>query len=80
MYRDNWNIEMNNQQCQIEHLAQLIHLEPFFDQECVIGFDDTYLYNDCWIGKCGPAVVYLLTLGYKIVLSLSCQRAVFLKK
>jgi hypothetical protein len=30
-------------------------------------FDDTYRYNDCWIGKCGPAVVYLLALGFEIV-------------
>jgi hypothetical protein len=23
--------------------------------------------NDCWIGKCGPVVVYLLANGYKII-------------
>ena len=33
----------------------------------IIVCDDTYLYNDCWIGKCGAVVVYLLANGYKTI-------------
>lgn len=77
-YQEQWNIDMNNQQCQVEHLTQMIHLEPFLAQQAIIGLDDTYLYNDCWIGKSGPVVVYLLALGYKI--ELINKTTVFLKK
>jgi hypothetical protein len=59
--------EMNNQNCQIEHLKQILYLTPYFDQNCVVALDDTYLYNDCWVGKSGPAVVYLLCHNFSIV-------------
>jgi hypothetical protein len=58
---------MTNQACQIEHLAQLILLYPKLSPGAVVAFDDTYCYNDCWIGKCGPAVVYLLAQGWQVV-------------
>lgn len=57
---------MTNQACQIEHLKQLVALEPCLTQNAVVAVDDTYCYNDCWIGKCGPAVVYLLAKGWEI--------------
>ena len=66
-YLKNYGITMNNQSCQIEHMKQIIALTPWLADKCVIIFDDTYCYNDCWIGKCGPAVVYLLALGFSIV-------------
>lgn len=58
---------MTNQACQIEHLTQLILLYPKLSLGAVVAFDDTYCYNDCWIGKCGPAVVYLLAHGWQVV-------------
>jgi len=63
----NRGIAMTNQACQIEHLKQLMLLYPALVQDAVVAFDDTYCYNDCWIGKCGPAVVYLLACGWEIV-------------
>jgi hypothetical protein len=58
---------MTNQACQIEHLKQLMLLYPCLAPNAVVAFDDTYCYNDCWIGKCGPAVVYLLACGWEVV-------------
>lgn len=60
-------ILMTNQECQIEHLKQLMLLYPCLSPTAVVAFDDTYCYNDCWIGKCGPAVVYLLACGWEVV-------------
>lgn len=60
-------ITMTNQACQIEHLKQLVALEPCLTTNAVVAVDDTYCYNDCWIGKCGPAVVYLLAKDWEIV-------------
>lgn len=58
---------MTNQQCQVEHLKQLMLLYSCLSPRAVVAFDDTYCYNDCWIGKCGPAVVYLLANGWQVV-------------
>jgi hypothetical protein len=58
---------MTNQACQVEHLKQLMLLYPCLTSNAVVAFDDTYCYNDCWIGKCGPAVVYLLACGWEVV-------------
>lgn len=58
---------MTNQACQVEHLKQLMLLYPCLAPNAVVAFDDTYCYNDCWIGKCGPAVVYLLACGWEVV-------------
>lgn len=60
-------IAMTNQACQTEHLMQLLLLYPCLAPGAVVAFDDTYCYNDCWIGKCGPAVVYLLANNWKVV-------------
>lgn len=60
-------VTMTNQACQTEHLKQLMLLYPCLVPGAVVVFDDTYCYNDCWIGKCGPAVVYLLACGWKVV-------------
>lgn len=60
-------VAMTNQICQIEHLRQLMLLYPCLAPGAVVAFDDTYCWNDCWIGKCGPAVVYLLASGWKVV-------------
>jgi hypothetical protein len=60
-------VVMSNQQCQTEHLKQLLLIYPCLAPRAVVAFDDTYCYNDCWIGKCGPAVVYLLACGWEVV-------------
>ena len=60
-------IEMNNVNCQIEHMKQLISLMPRFTPDTLIIFDDTYQLNGCWVGKCGPCVIYLLCLGYEVL-------------
>ena len=60
-------IAMTNQACQIEHLSQLMALYHCLTPKAVVAFDDTYCYNDCWIGKCGPAVVYLQAHGWSVV-------------
>lgn len=66
-------IAMTNQQCQVQHLAQLLALYPLLAPNAMVMFDDTYCYNDCWIGKCGPAVVYLMARGWHVVSqSLDC--------
>ena len=59
--------QMTNQNCQIEHLKQMLFLYPHLTPSAVIMFDDTYLFNDCWIGKCGPAVVFLLSQGWSVI-------------
>lgn len=72
-------ISMTNQACQVEHLKQLMSLRSCLAPGAVVAFDDTYCYNDCWIGKCGPAVVYLLAHGWQVVhQTLDC--GVILKK
>lgn len=60
-------LQMTNQNCQQEHMSQMIGLYPHLTQDAVVMFDDTYLLNDCWIGKCGPAVVYLQAQGWTVV-------------
>jgi len=66
-YQEKYNIVLSNNDCQVEHLKQMISLLPFISDTGIIVCDDTYLYNDCWIGKCGAVVVYLLANNYKIV-------------
>ena len=60
-------IVMSNQNCQVEHMRQMVALTPSLSSDAVVAFDDTYCVNDCWIGKCGPAVVYLQSLGWTVV-------------
>lgn len=60
-------VAMTNQACQIAHMTQLLALYGVLAPRAVIALDDTYCFNDCWIGKCGPVVVYLLARGWQIV-------------
>ena len=60
-------MRMTNQNCQQQHMSQMISLYPHLTQDAVVMFDDTYMINDCWIGKCGPCVVYLTALGWTVV-------------
>jgi hypothetical protein len=75
----NRGVQMTNQNCQINHMTQMIYLYTHLLDDSVVMFDDTYLMNDCWVGKCGPAVVYLLSLGWKILLQ-TTDTGVILKR
>jgi hypothetical protein len=66
-YMEKWGIAMTNQNCQLVHLQQMIALLPYMADQSVVVCDDTYLSNDCWIGKCGAVVVFLQANGYRIV-------------
>lgn len=66
-YAENTGTPMNNQTCQTEHLKQMLHILPHLTSDAVIACDDTYKWNDCWVGKCGPVVVFLLAHGFTIV-------------
>jgi hypothetical protein len=60
-------ITMTNNNCQVEHMSQMLHLYKHLTLNAVIMFDDTYTINDCWVGKCGPVVVFLQAQGWKIL-------------
>jgi len=64
VYLEKFKIEMNNKNCQIEHMSQAVGCLPYMDDAGVIMCDDTYLWNDCWVGKCGPVVVWLQSQGW----------------
>jgi len=66
-YLDKFGIVMNNLNCQVAHLKQMIALLPHMNQKSIVVCDDTYSVNDCWIGKCGAVVTLLVTNGYEIV-------------
>lgn len=69
---ESMGLQMTNQNCQVEHLKQMIALAECMHPQGVIVFDDTYCVNDCWIGKCGPAVVYMKTRGWQVVWHENC--------
>jgi hypothetical protein len=75
-YRERFNITMNNENCQQEHLEQLLGLAPWLADECLILMDDTFLHNGGWTGKCGPGVIYLKTQGFRVVKLLSSNGVV----
>lgn len=65
-YRQNFGLSMDNQSCQIEHFQQMQNLYPYMSEHSVVVLDDTYQINDCWVGKSGPVVIFLLANGYTI--------------
>lgn len=62
----NQGLTMTNQACQVEHMKQLLGAWPYLSPGSVIILDDTYTFNDCWIGKGGGCVIYLLSQGWHI--------------
>lgn len=60
-------VEMTNQNSQVEHLKQILAIYPYLSDSAVVICDDTYTYNDCWIGKSGAVVIYLLANGFEFV-------------
>lgn len=67
IYKDDFGLIMNNNNSQIEHLRQGLALLPFMHEQGIIACDDTYTWNDCWVGKCGPLVVYLEARGWSVI-------------
>lgn len=65
-YKNQFGLEMNNKNCQLEHATQMSLCLKFMADFNIVMFDDTYLHNDCWIGKNGPAVVWLQALGWSL--------------
>jgi cephalosporin hydroxylase len=55
----------SNEECQVEHFKQMIHILPWLTDNAVVVMDDTYTWNGCWVGKCGPIVAYLLSIGFE---------------
>ena len=66
-YAQTVGIEMTNQNSQVEHLQQILAIYPYLSDSAVVICDDTYTYNDCWIGKSGAVVIYLLANGFEVV-------------
>jgi hypothetical protein len=59
-------LTMDNQSCQVEHMKQLLGAWPYLGPGSVVVLDDTYTLNDCWVGKGGGCVIYMLSQGWKI--------------
>jgi hypothetical protein len=65
-YMSKFQLDMTNTNSQIAHLMQAIKLTNMLAKQCIIVCDDTFLNsNQTYDGKCGAAVPYLLTLGFK---------------
>jgi hypothetical protein len=65
-YVNKFGLTMDNQNCQIEHFIQMQYLYPYMSDNSVVVLDDTYTINNCWVGKSGGAVIFLLANGYTI--------------
>ena len=66
-YREEYGIEMTNENCLVEHMRQMISLFPYMSEHSIVICDDTYDSNGCWIGKGGPIVTFLQAHGYHLV-------------
>jgi hypothetical protein len=62
-----FGFNLTNSECQLEHFKQIFYLHTWLADDCVVVFDETFRYNDCWVGKNGPGVLLLETLGFRIV-------------
>lgn len=64
----NLGLELNNENSQKAHLAQAQLVQPWLEQDAIIGFDDTWQKPDgTFDGKGGTAVPWLLEQGYFIL-------------
>ena len=60
---------MNNLNCQVSHVGQMVNLLPYMTDRCVVCVDDTYEYNGVYIGKGGAIVPYLMSQGFGLLRS-----------
>jgi len=60
---------MSNHQSQVTHLRQAILLTEMLTPDAMIVCDDSYWANEygTYTGKCGAAIPYLETLGFRVV-------------
>ncbi len=65
----NRGVQINNLDCQREHLHQMVGCLPYMDEESLIICDDTPYqeHSGIYIGKNGAVIPYLLSYGYEIV-------------
>jgi cephalosporin hydroxylase len=63
----NQGIVMNNLNCQVAHLSQMMNLMPHMSDQCVICVDDTYEHNGVYLGKGGAVIPYLLSQGFSML-------------
>jgi len=79
-YQEEVGMPMTNQNCQVEHMKQMIALFPYLAEDAVVVFDDTHTLNDCWVGKCGANVIWLLAQGFEIVRQEFFEYGVIMKR
>lgn len=79
-YKEELGIPMANQTCQVEHMKQMIAIFPYLTDDAVVVFDDTHTLNDCWVGKCGANVIWLLAQGFEIVRQEFFEYGVIMKR
>jgi hypothetical protein len=60
-------VAMTNQQCQLEHMRQIVELYSLLTPTATVVLDDTFLKNDCWMGKSAGVVLYLLAKNWQVV-------------
>ena len=65
-YKEDFNLEMNNVNSQQAHLLQCLKLTDMFAEQCMVICDDTWWEDKkgIYLGKCGAAIPYLLSLGF----------------
>lgn len=74
-YKTKFNIDMNNANCQAEHLAQITNLLPWLSDSAVVLCDDTFplsINATIWGGKCGLVVPYLENFNFRVVDTVNC--------
>jgi hypothetical protein len=60
-------VAMTNQRCQLEHMRQIVGLYSLLTPHATVVLDDTFLKNDCWMGKSAGVVLYLLANNWQVV-------------
>lgn len=63
-YKEKFDIEMNNENSQQEHLEQTINLLSWLSDSAIVLCDDTFQIDGKWDGKCGLVVPYLQQFGF----------------
>lgn len=67
-YKERFNIDMNNDNCQQEHFNQMLALLPYMAPKSIVLLDDTNISaNHTWSGKNGPVVYLLRNYGFNIL-------------
>lgn len=67
-YQNQYQVSMTNVNSQKAHLLQSIKLTNMLTKKSIVICDDTYYIKECgvYVGKCGAAIPYLESIGFKI--------------